>query len=292
MQINFSNIFKELLLESVDNRQLLLESIQSTDITQLMDDRQVIAINYEDETADPSVKAGARYIEIYAFGLTNAKKPMPCVLAYMRGNVVSKTLFSGRPNDRVKWRIYRIDRITSWNKTNAKYSSDQKNMDEKRKKYNEAYRNLSQVFKFVPLEGTSTTPPTTGPVDNIPNNPNTTPSNDNNNSVDKNKDNNGNGGQEQQPNDNNNNNQKVNNTTTPSTDNKPTDNLPRPEVLNKDNNQDQNNDGVSDGVSDGTNDGDKPEEKPFNTVMSPKFDTLGGSLKSVGNIIKNKFKRK
>lgn len=147
MQIEISEIFKELLLESIDDRLLLNESIKSNDVIETMKKRQVIAITYEGE----DVKPGARYIEIYAYGLTLGKSPKPCVLAFMRGNVVSKTLFSGRPNDRVKWRIYRLDRIKSWNTTKNLYYDDPKNMAEKAVKYNEQYKNLSKVFFKIPL---------------------------------------------------------------------------------------------------------------------------------------------
>jgi len=148
--INPEDIFRELLMESIDDSLLLTESIRSNDIVSVMKKKQVIAINYEGE----DVKSGARYIEIYAYGLTLGGSPKPCVLAYMRGNVTSKSLFSGRPNDKIKWRIYRLDRITSWNITKNLYYEDSKNMAEKKLKYNEQYNNLSKVFFKIPLETT------------------------------------------------------------------------------------------------------------------------------------------
>lgn len=132
-------LFEEVLKE------LLTESIASRDIISAMNNREVIAINYEGD----DVKSGYRYIEIYAYGETLGGNP--CVLALMRGNVVSKTIFNKRPNDKVHWRIYRLDRIKNWNRTKKKYGDHKMNLSSEKSTYNEAYKNMKKVYHKVPF---------------------------------------------------------------------------------------------------------------------------------------------
>lgn len=128
------NIFKNLITEAV-NRNRIIKS---------MDDRTVNIIYYTDPKSD--VKSGYRTIEIYAYGVTKAGNP--AIIAWLR-NGFSKTLKSGKPHDAVQWRMYRLDRITSFQNTIQKFDTTPAFITANRPKLNNAYKTLPQLFHKI-----------------------------------------------------------------------------------------------------------------------------------------------
>ena len=61
-------------------------------------------------------------------------------------NNKSRTLNSGRPNDRVRWRIYRLDRIKSLQNSIQKFDSSLEFVKKERPKLNLMYRNFSEIY--------------------------------------------------------------------------------------------------------------------------------------------------
>ncbi len=138
--ILMNNIFKELLLESVSRNRIITS----------MKNRVVNLIYYDDPSAGDLVKSGYRSIEIYAYGLT--KSGSPAIIAWLR-NDFSKTLKSGRKNDAIRWRIFRLDRIKSFQNTNQKFDTSPEYVAANRPKLNLGYKTLPTIyFKIDPKE--------------------------------------------------------------------------------------------------------------------------------------------
>lgn len=127
----FENFFKELLTEAVNRNQII----------NCMKNNIVSVIRYEDPSE--TVENGIRTIEIFAYGVT--KGGHPAIIAWLRNNK-SRTLNSGRPNDRVRWRIYRLDRIKSLQNSIQKFDSSLEFVKKERPKLNLMYRNFSEIY--------------------------------------------------------------------------------------------------------------------------------------------------
>lgn len=125
---------------------LLNEGVQKSRIINSMDNRIVNIIYYQDQKA--GVKAGYRTIEIYAYGVSKAGNPV--IIAWLR-NDYSKSLKSGKKNDAIKWRIYRLDRITSFQNTIQKFDTSKEFVSQNRPKLNLAYKNIPAItHKITP----------------------------------------------------------------------------------------------------------------------------------------------
>jgi hypothetical protein len=128
----------------LDIKQLITESVSRNRIIKSMNDNTVNIIYYSDPSSD--VKSGYRTIEIYAYGLSLAGNPV--IIAWLRNNF-SKTIRSGKRNDAVPWRMYRLDRITSFQNTIQKFDTSPAFISANRPKLNLMYKSLSQVFNKI-----------------------------------------------------------------------------------------------------------------------------------------------
>jgi hypothetical protein len=123
---------------------LLNEAASSNQIIQMMKSRRVASIDYAPEDGI----TGYRYIEIYAYGTTKAGNP--CIIGWLR-NDYSATLKSGRKNDAIRWRIFRIDKIRALKYATQTYDTTLKFISAERPELNLNYRNLGSVFyKIIP----------------------------------------------------------------------------------------------------------------------------------------------
>lgn len=131
------DIFKELLLEAV-SRNRIITSMKNN----------VVNIIFYDDPTDPNVESGYRTIEIYAYGTTKAGNP--AIIAWLR-NEKSATLKSGNSHDAIRWRIYRLDRIKSFQNTIQKFDSSKAFVDQNRPHLNLGYKNMSTIYyKVIP----------------------------------------------------------------------------------------------------------------------------------------------
>ena len=92
---------------------------------------------------------GYRDVEIYALGTNKWGKRV--IYAWLR-NSVSKTLKSNRPNDKIQWRMFRLDGISSLNYTISDFDiSDNfilNNRPKLNKLFNKALTNATTIFDF------------------------------------------------------------------------------------------------------------------------------------------------
>lgn len=123
------------------NKGLILEDVSRNRIITSMKNRVVNLIYYDDPSDE--VLAGYRSIEIYAYGTSKAGNPV--ILAWLRNNM-SKTLNSGDANDKIRWRMYRIDRIKSFKNTIQKFDASSEFISQNRPKFNLDYKNLGSIF--------------------------------------------------------------------------------------------------------------------------------------------------
>ncbi len=129
-----NNIFKELLLESVDKARILNS----------MKNRVVNLIYYSGIGHDGEpIKSGYRSIEPFALGLNHKNKLV--LIAWLR-NDFSKTLKSGKKRDAIRWRMFVVENIRSFQNTIQKFDTDPAFLAANRPKLNLGYKNLSTVY--------------------------------------------------------------------------------------------------------------------------------------------------
>lgn len=99
------------ILQEIYNKLFLTEGVAVSSITDAIKGRYSVVINYN---GDPKhgVAPGIRTIQVYVYGLTKAGNP--CIRAYQPyGDTASKV---------PSWKMFRLDRITSWKTTYALFN--------------------------------------------------------------------------------------------------------------------------------------------------------------------------
>lgn len=126
--------------------ELLLEDVSRNRIITSMKNRVVNLIYYDDPSDE--VLSGYRTIEIYAYGTSKAGNPV--IIAWLRNNM-SKTINSGNARDKIRWRMYRLDRIKSFKNTIQKFDASSEYVSQNRPKLNLGYKNLGTIiYKIEP----------------------------------------------------------------------------------------------------------------------------------------------
>ena len=98
-----------MLFKGILERILLSESASVENVTRAMDNHAKVIINYHSEGKDEHT--GSRVIEPVAYGLSKAGNPV--VRAFQPyGDTTSST---------PSWKLFRLDRISYWEETNAKF---------------------------------------------------------------------------------------------------------------------------------------------------------------------------
>jgi hypothetical protein len=128
------------LLEWV-GRQLLSEAVQANRITTSIKNRVVNKIYY---SGDDHEAAGWRSVEIFAFGRNQAGRDV--IRAWLREGKSATPQGDGVDPLRSKpgWRLYRLDRISSFQNTNQRFAADQATCQ--RRKYNPHDRHMATIY--------------------------------------------------------------------------------------------------------------------------------------------------
>lgn len=149
-------------------KQLLTESITANQAIEYMDKRQVVAITYDSEDGYSEY---TRYVEPFAIGRT--LKGASCMIAYQRNNYSASLsgMVKGergkkfvRPNDRIMWRIFLLDKITSIKPTKDTFNTSMDFISKNRPKLNLMYKNMGSVDKKIIPDGAPLPPKT--PIEN------------------------------------------------------------------------------------------------------------------------------
>lgn len=147
------------LLYEIFNKLILKESISVNSITDSIEKRYRVAINYEGDP-EHGIAPGLRTIEVYAYGLTKAGNPV--IRAYQPyGDTASEV-----PN----WKFFRLDRITSWKPTYSIVTRPAKGFNEHGDKSMSvvySIANFSQTPDISNTTGPKQSPKIVGKLDNI-----------------------------------------------------------------------------------------------------------------------------
>ena len=103
---------------------LLDESVSPQDVISSLNNKQGVVITYSDENSSAPDK---RYIEPYVYGRTKAGND--AIRAYQYYGDTKR----GVP----KWKMFRLDRITSWNPTSQHFNAEPKERGWNAESYNE-----------------------------------------------------------------------------------------------------------------------------------------------------------
>jgi len=108
------------LLEEI-YKELLLEAVKENSVIKAIKDKRVIMINYD---GDENNSKGRRTIEIYALG-TSKKTGRLMIRAFQReGESDTKTGNKNSINNIPSWRLFYIDKITSFKNTIQNHNGD------------------------------------------------------------------------------------------------------------------------------------------------------------------------
>ena len=116
-------------------------------IVDAMKAQKVVKFDYKPPQDPEGGVTGYRDVEIFALGTNRWGKRV--IFAWLRNNT-SKTLNRPRPNDRIRWRMFRLDGISSFNYTIQNFDiSDNftsRNRQKLNKKFNKSLTDVTTVF--------------------------------------------------------------------------------------------------------------------------------------------------
>lgn len=126
-------------------KNVLTESVTPNEVNAAIDDKIQVIINYSDEENRAPNK---RLIEPYAYGMTKSGN------AVLRAYQYDGDTFRGKP----KWKMFRLDRIQSWQPTEQHFNASPKERGWQAEDYNEQGDNsMTTVFNQVKFDYDQTT---------------------------------------------------------------------------------------------------------------------------------------
>lgn len=121
-------------------KNVLTESVTPNEVNAAIDDKIQVIINYSDEENRAPNK---RLIEPYAYGMTKNGN------AVLRAYQYDGDTFRGKP----KWKMFRLDRIQSWQPTEQHFNASPKERGWQAEDYNEQGDNsMTTVFNQVKFD--------------------------------------------------------------------------------------------------------------------------------------------
>lgn len=121
-------------------KNVLTESVTPNEVNAAIDDKVQVIINYNDEENRAPNK---RLIEPYAYGMTKGGN------AVLRAYQYDGDTFRGKP----KWKMFRLDRIQSWQPTEQHFNASPKERGWQAEDYNEQGDNsMTTVFNQVKFD--------------------------------------------------------------------------------------------------------------------------------------------
>lgn len=129
MRINLYDI-----LQSVLN-----ESVSSSEVNDAIDKKYQVIINYRDEKSRAVDK---RLIEPYAYGISKGGNEV------FRAYQYEGDTFRGKP----KWKLFRLDRVESWNPTGKHFNQEPRDRGWKGEMYNALDKSMQTVLNYVKFD--------------------------------------------------------------------------------------------------------------------------------------------
>ncbi len=124
-------IFDDVIFEEiVKAKRLLTENVADTQILDAINGKYNVNITYDDyPDANPAVPPSKRYIQVY--NLAETKAGNKAIRAFQIFGGSKTTPKNGA------WKIFRIDRIRSWQPTNVRFAQPVSNLSPSIPKYND-----------------------------------------------------------------------------------------------------------------------------------------------------------
>ena len=121
-------------------KNILTESVTPNEVNAAIDDKIQVIINYSDEENRAPNK---RLIEPYAYGMTKGGN------AVLRAYQYEGDTFRGKP----KWKMFRLDRIQSWQPTEQHFNASPKERGWQAEDYNDQGDNsMATIFNQVKFD--------------------------------------------------------------------------------------------------------------------------------------------
>lgn len=142
--MNLYNIYENVILEEVNKqRKLLTENVTAAQVNDAINNRYNVNITYDDyPNANPPVAPSKRYIQVYNYSDTSANNA--AIRAYQIFGGSKTTPKSGA------WKIFRLDRIRSWQPTKVTFNKPVSDKGPNIPTYNQAGdRSMSRVHNKV-----------------------------------------------------------------------------------------------------------------------------------------------
>jgi len=137
---------EHLLLKNLITEQQKGSKLENTIVNAMKSQRVVKFFYTPPQDPEGGVKA-YRDVEIYALGTNRWGKRV--IFAWLRSNT-SKTLNRPRPNDKIRWRMFRLDGISSLNYTISYFdisdSFTSSNRQKLNKKFNKSLTDVTTIF--------------------------------------------------------------------------------------------------------------------------------------------------
>lgn len=128
----------EIFCNLLEENGLLYESIAPNEINRVIDNHIVVNITYDD--TEPDAKTLKRTIYVYAYGLTKAGNPV--IRAYQT--------FGDSKRGKPAWKLFRLDRIMSWQPTKQQFWKPINELDPSAPAYNESGDNsMESVYNQI-----------------------------------------------------------------------------------------------------------------------------------------------
>lgn len=116
-------------------QELILETVNGSQIGEAIDGHYRVKFYYD---GDETINAGWRTVEVYGYGLSKAGNPV--IEAYQIWGVTDTT--------RLRWKLFRVDRISGWQKSGWVFDAPISDRDPSVPKYNPNGHNaMSTVYK-------------------------------------------------------------------------------------------------------------------------------------------------
>lgn len=139
--MSIKKIIYESLKLYIDTDELILEGVGSNEVNDAINNRYMVNLWYDDGSGDSS-GIGSRYVAVYVYGVMGSGNEV------IRGYQV----FGPTRTEKPQWKLFRLDRIVRWEKTNKKFNSPVSDWDPSIAKFNttgdRSMASIKNIVKF------------------------------------------------------------------------------------------------------------------------------------------------
>jgi hypothetical protein len=140
--MNVKNLIQETIKVYLESKNLILEGVGPGEVNDAINNKHMVNIWYDDGSGDPN-GVGSRYIAVYVYGVMGSGNEV--IRAYQ--------VFGPTRTEKPQWKLFRLDRIMRWEKTNKKFNSPVSDWDPSIPKFNPfGDKSMGSVYNIVKFE--------------------------------------------------------------------------------------------------------------------------------------------